>query len=344
VWIFPALLLQTPDLARSLLDYRYSKLAAARERAVESGFRGADFPWESARSGKETAPSGFSEGRHVTAGVGWAVLRYWDSTRDREWMRARGWSLLQGVCDFFAARAEKRPDGTYGLARVTGPDELQMNVDDNAYTNAMVKRVLSEASALAPQFGVKPSPQWKLVAEKIVVPYDNGRRVYLKVRGDKGGRTKQADGELLHWPAEFPMQQNVALATFDFHRARPIRNGPAMTSSIHALAGARLGRSQEAETAFRESYRPFLRGPFLLFSEKRSLDRCVFLTGLGGLIDAVGYGFGGVGNAELSKGAPVLPTGWNRVTLRGVYREGRPVDIQNDGKTIRITESGKEKD
>jgi hypothetical protein len=37
-----------------------------------------------------------------------------------------------------------------------------------------------------------------------------------------------------------------------------------------------------------------VRGPFLLFSEKRSLDRCVFATGAGGVLQSVFYGFGGL--------------------------------------------------
>ncbi|MFY7954148.1 MAG: hypothetical protein ACOVT5_16715, partial [Armatimonadaceae bacterium] len=107
IWMFPALLLQSPDLARTLLDYRFARLSEARRRAQAGGYRGADFPWESARTGKETAPSGFSEGRHVTAGVGWAVLRYWEATSDERWTRERGWPMLSGVCDFFVSRAKK---------------------------------------------------------------------------------------------------------------------------------------------------------------------------------------------------------------------------------------------
>jgi trehalose/maltose hydrolase-like predicted phosphorylase len=59
VWMFPALLAQHPDLARNLLDYRFRHLDEARRRAKAQGFAGADFPWESAATGKEVAPAAF---------------------------------------------------------------------------------------------------------------------------------------------------------------------------------------------------------------------------------------------------------------------------------------------
>jgi len=128
------------------------------------------------------------------------------------------------------------------------------------------------------------------------------------------------------YPAALPMDTKTAEATFDFNAKRPIKSGPAMTDSIHALIAARLGRSTQAEQAFRDSYRPFVRGPFLLFSEKRSLDRCVFTTGAGGVLQAVIYGFGGLDLTQPTgtvPGKPVLPTSWKRLTITGIRRAGK---------------------
>jgi len=87
------------------------------------------------------------------------------------------------------------------------------------------------------------------------------------VEGDNGKPgVKQADGELVLYPAELPMDAKTAEATFDVHKGRVIKNGPAMTASIHALIAARLGRAAEAEQYFRDSYHPFVRGPFLLLN------------------------------------------------------------------------------
>jgi trehalose/maltose hydrolase-like predicted phosphorylase len=342
VWMFPALLAQHPNLARTMLDYRANHLDEARKQAKAQGCEGADFPWESAGTGKETAPGGFKEGRHVTAGIGWATWQYWLATGDKTWMQYRGWSLLSNIADYFASRAKKDPaTGKYHIYKVFGPDELTGMVDDNTYTNAMARDCLlyaTEAAKLVPS--AKANPKWKEVAEGLVLPFDKAKGHYLTRANDDGRSVKQADGELVIYPAALPMDDATREKTFDFQKTRPIKNGPAMTTSIHALIAARLGRSKEAEGYFRESYKPFIRGPFLLFSEKRSLDRCVFTTGAGGILQSVMYGFGGLDFSRpegIVAGKPALPPTWTKLTINGVQRGGKryTLTVTPTGRTLK---------
>ena len=327
IWMFPALLAQHPDYARSILDYRFKHLAEAKAKAKTEGYTGADFPWESASSGKEVAPSGFSKGRHVTAGVGWAHWQYWLATQDKTWLKTRGWPVLSAVADFWAARAKKNAQtGKWDVLDVYGPDENKGETDNNTYTNAMARYCLLAAGEAAKIVGQPVNPKWQTVANNFALPFDKKGGYYLARQNDDGKPTKQADGELVIYPAALPMDKKTAEATFDFQSKRPIRNGPAMTDAMHALIAARLGRAQEAEKAFRDSYRPFVRGPFLLFSEKRSLDRCVFTTGAGGVLQAVIYGFGGLDLSKpsgLIEGKPTLPASWKKLTITGIRRGGK---------------------
>lgn len=322
VWMFPALLAQHPDLARSLLEYRYEHLAQAKRNAMKQYLKGADFPWESAASGNETVAGTFSQERHVTAGIGWAVWQYWLATGDKHWMSAKGWPLLSSIADFWASRATKTARG-WEILKVIGPDELQTQpVNNNAYTNAMAANCLRAATEVAKALGKPANPQWATVAQGMYFP-KNADGVLLKCDSDDGKKTKQADGELLLWPAQLP---GADAKTFDFHKVRPITNGPAMTDSVHALIAARLGRADEAETEFRASYRPFVRGPFLLFSEKRSMDRCVFTTGCGGVLQSVLYGFGGLDFAhweQIEKAPIALPKGWTKLQIQGISYKGK---------------------
>ena len=178
--------------------------------------------------------------------------------------------------------------------------------------------------------GQPANPKWATVAATIALPYDKINDRYLAREKDRGEKTKQADGELVLYPAALPMSKKTAERTFDFHAARPIANGPAMTASIHALIAARLGRGAEAERFFRESYRPFVRGPFLLFSEKRSLERCVFAHGAGGVLESVIYGFSGLdGETFDAKRFPVaLPASWKRLRITGIRRGGKTYTLE----------------
>ena len=54
-WDQGALVLLRPDLVRhSMIAYRLARLEAAKARAVDYGFEGADWPWESALTGLDT--------------------------------------------------------------------------------------------------------------------------------------------------------------------------------------------------------------------------------------------------------------------------------------------------
>ena len=58
LWVFPPLLVMNPKLARAAMDYRFDRLAKARQKAENFGCRGTMFPWESDDSGEEaTTPS-----------------------------------------------------------------------------------------------------------------------------------------------------------------------------------------------------------------------------------------------------------------------------------------------
>ncbi len=56
IWMYPPLLMMQPDIARSLLEYRFERLDAARQNAFAHGYEGAMFPWESAADGSEDTP------------------------------------------------------------------------------------------------------------------------------------------------------------------------------------------------------------------------------------------------------------------------------------------------
>ena len=56
LWMYPPLLMLQPEIAKSLLEYRFERLDAARRNAFSHGYKGAMFPWESAANGDEETP------------------------------------------------------------------------------------------------------------------------------------------------------------------------------------------------------------------------------------------------------------------------------------------------
>ena len=96
VWMLPALIVQHPDYARSIIDYRFKLLGQAKKNAQAHGFAGAEYPWESADTGAEMAPAEFAKERHITADVGWAAWQYYLWTGDKAYLQERRLAGLAG--------------------------------------------------------------------------------------------------------------------------------------------------------------------------------------------------------------------------------------------------------
>ncbi len=153
--------------------------------------------------------------------------------------------MLSGVADYFASRAKKNPvTGKYDIRRVFGPDELKGMVDNNTYTNALVRYCLMAAGDAARVLGQRANPKWTNVAKNIALPYDKASDRYLAREADDGVKTKQADGELVLYPprCRCPKRRRRTRSTSTPHA--PSKTVTA-TASIHALLAARLGRQRK---------------------------------------------------------------------------------------------------
>ncbi|MBM3458785.1 MAG: glycoside hydrolase family 65 protein, partial [Armatimonadetes bacterium] len=271
-WIFPALLPQHPELARAMLEYRYRSLPGARANAEADGLPGASFAWESGRTGREALKNAvFSHGRHVTGDVALALGQYYQATQDRAWLAERGWPILKETAVNWVARAKPAGRGRLQIPQVTTPDENAGRVDGSAWTHHVARHNLMLATETAGTLRQAADPRWKKTAEELAFLRDPAsNRILAHARFTEKSKAKQADALLLFHPGGLTLPEAEWNDLYDFYAARVIPNGPAMTDAIHAVVAARLGKAQEAESRFRSAYRPFLRPPYHLFSEKRT--------------------------------------------------------------------------
>ncbi|HET6384661.1 MAG TPA: hypothetical protein VFJ58_14810 [Armatimonadota bacterium] len=325
MWMFPALVLLHPDEARPMVDYAVRMLPEARKLAAKEGRPGASYPWESARSGMEVAEPTYAAERHVSADIANMIWRYYLVTGDRQWLRQSGFPVLSATASYWVSRMNRGADGKYHIRNVVGPDENAGLVNDDAFTNGVVKRNLEEAVQAAQALGLSASPAWSDRASRMYLPFDPKLQIYAPHDGYKGAEVKQADASLLIYPLDLVTDPAIIRKTLSYYPPRIERSGPAMTSSIFATIAARQGLGKEAMRFFLSSYEPFLMSPFDEISEKHSrMRQYCFMTGLGGLVQSVIYGFGGItfDGAKITS-APHLPPGWKSLTLRGVHFRGR---------------------
>jgi len=320
IWMFPPLLVFHPEMARSMLDYRYDRLAKARQKAVNFGYKGAMFPWESDDTGEEATPPWALTGtfeHHITADVGIAFWNYYRVTGNLSWLRETGYPVLKEVADFWVSRAERNQDGSWSIRNVVGADEFAPNVDDNAFTNGSAKVVLYYAGLAAAELGIAPSPRWKEVADHLSFHFfENG--VMKEHSRYNGERIKQADVNLLAYPLELVTAEDRVRQDLEYYQSKIAPEGPAMGLSILSILYSRLGDNQKAFELFKKSYEPNKRPPFGALSETAVQNYPYFTTGAGGMLQAVLFGFAGLHFTEdgLISKDPCLPGEWKSLTIK----------------------------
>lgn len=321
IWMYPALLVLHPELARQMLDYRIDGLDAARRRAYVHGFRGAMFPWEGDDRGEEATPTFALTGpleHHITADIAIACWNYYCVTGDRSWLIRDGYPLMQETARFWCDRVSRNDDGSYSIHNVIGANEYAAGVTDNAFTNGAARRALEYAAAAAEVCGERPDPRWKEIAAGLrILRFPDGVTREHATYG--GERIKQADVNLLGYPLGIVTERAALLRDLSYYESRiDPHNGPAMSWSVFAVQYARLGMVSEAETMFRRAYLPNLRPPFGTFAETATSGNPYFMTGAGGMLQAVLFGFGGleITSAGLVQRSSVLPSSWKSLTVR----------------------------
>ena len=321
LWMFPAILLLHPELAKSMMEYRYQRLDAAKRNAFSKGFKGAMFPWESAETGVEETPVWALSGpfeQHITGCVAIAAWNYYCVTQDKNWLKEKGWPILSATADFWASRVERNGAGKYDIKNVVAADEWAENVDNDAFTNAAAKANLQYATEAAKVLGIAPDADWMNVANNIpILKMDNG--VTREHTAYNGEGIKQADVNLLSYPLKEVTDPKQIRKDLEFYETKiPDEGTPAMTQAIFTLLYARLGDKDKAWHWFKDAYVPNLNPPFRVIAETKNGTNPYFATGAGGILQSVLMGFAGLeitpkGIVQIKS---VLPPQWKSLTIK----------------------------
>jgi trehalose/maltose hydrolase-like predicted phosphorylase len=333
LWMYPSILVLHPEMAKSLVEYRYQRLAAAKKNAFNHGYKGAMFPWESAATGVEETPVWALSGpfeHHITACVGIAAWNYYCVTQDKEWLREKGWPVMKETADFWASRVERNGPGKYDIKNVVAADEWAENVDNNAWTNASAKAVLQNATEAAKLLGVTADPDWMNVANNIpILKLENG--VTSEHAAYHGEGIKQADVNLLAYPLKEVSDPKQIRKDLEYYETRvPNEGTPAMTQAIFTLLYARLGDGDKAYHFFKDAYVPNLNPPLRVIAETKGGTNPYFATGAGGIIQSVLMGFGGleITPKGIIQVKSALPKQWKSLTITGVGVEKKIFSVK----------------
>jgi trehalose/maltose hydrolase-like predicted phosphorylase len=344
-WMFPALVLTHPNVARSLVDFRSRALGAAEERARSYGFRGAMYPWESDEVGRETTPHFASQNAHseihVTGDVALAQWQYFLATGDSAWLARRGFPVIRETANFWVSRATYDSSrDRYDIKNVVSVAEGLVGVTDDAYTNAVARRNLQIATMASRQLGMHADPRWAAVAAKLHMPMDSATHSYRTYEGAPDS-TLGVITPLLSYPLGVPMSDTIKRTHLEqaMRRMGDEAAGAMMGVTLLSVDAAELGDRALVDSLLPFSYRAHVHGPFLMLSETPTNKAFDFLTGAGGFLQQVIFGYTGMRlgvNGLVPEFPAILPSHITKLVLHDIHVRGKEYDIIVDASGRRM--------
>jgi maltose phosphorylase len=368
-YCLPFYLFSNPTAARSLLDFRYKTLPQALERAKDLDCGGACYPIATI-DGTESCTlwQHASLQFQPTTAVAYAIAHYMNVTGDGSFLEEEGATMLVQICRFLASRGQWSQNGKFGYYAVMGPDEFQMMVNNNAYTNYMAKRtfefaleVLKEMDLKKWETSAEELNEWRNMAEKMFIPYDVNRVLYEQHEGFfnlphldvdaipvedfplyhhwsydriyRNDMIKQPDVLMFMFLYNGSFSLTEKQANYDYYEPRCIHES-SLSPSVHSILAAELGKHEEAFDFFRFATR------IDLDNYNRNTAEGIHTTSIAAAWMNIVYGFGGMrSDGEVLSFRPSIPTHWNGYSFQVFYR-GAVIRVevsQNEAK-LRVTE------
>ncbi|XP_051885325.1 protein-glucosylgalactosylhydroxylysine glucosidase isoform X2 [Pristis pectinata] len=334
IWLYPIVLAFYPELAAILLKNRIRTLPAAKSIAVQQGFLGAKYPWESAVTGFEVCNEdiyGLKE-IHINSDISFAFQQYFYLTQDLVFFRDKGgWDVVCSIAEFWSSRVTWNPsEMCYEIKGVMPPDEYQSDVNNSAFTAVGAKYSLQFATELASHLQIAVPSEWMKIAEKIKVPFDPEKQYHPEFDGYKSGDVvKQADVVLLGYPLMYHMSPQVRKNDLVMYEAVTDPEGPAMTWSMFAIGWLELKNATQAQQQLNKCYSN-IQEPFKVWSENADGSGAVnFLTGMGGFLQTVVFGYTGF---RITKNCllfdPIIPEDIDELQITGINYLGNILQLQ----------------
>ncbi|ASL15166.1 trehalose-6-phosphate phosphatase OtsB1 [Mycobacterium intracellulare subsp. chimaera] len=210
LFISPVLSVRMPNVARSLLLYRYRRLPEACRAARRAGYVGAMYPWQSGSDGREVSqqlhlnpqsgrwnPDPSARAHHVGLAVAFNAWQHYQVTGDRQYLVDYGAELMVEIARFWVGLAKfDSSHDRYTIRGIIGPDEFHYGypgreydgIDNNAYTNVMTVWVILRAMDaldllplrdrldLVGRLGLTAQEldRWEHVTRRMFVPFHDG--------------------------------------------------------------------------------------------------------------------------------------------------------------------------
>ena len=357
-YCLPYYLFSNQKAALNLLMFRYHTLEEAKKRALDLDCVGACFPIAT-RNGKEAC----SLWQHAscqlqpTTAVGYAIFHYMNIYHDDDFMQNYGLEMMLEICKFLLSRGQYSGDQkSFGYYGVMGPDEFQLMVNNNTYTNFMAKKMFNylfsllenkkyKTDTLLAKCGYNDELLNKMhdAEEKMIILYDDKTKLfeqhdgYYKLPHIDIHSIPVTDFPLYsHWSYDriyrndIIKQPDVLMFMFlypsDFTYEQKKANyefyesrcvhESSLSPSIHSIFASELGKDKEALDFFSFATR------LDLDDYNRNTLEGLHMTSIAAAWMNIVYGFLGLrSDKDIISISPTLPSRWHKYAVNLFYRD-----------------------
>ena len=181
LWLIPLLIFIRPDVARALLEYRYTSLTTARQLAAGYGFKGAKYPYVNDSIGYKNALYWDTVGPMSLFNTGLISINVWNYyriTKNRDWLTAKGYPILKDIADFFVSIATVDEFDIYHIKNVQNLNGT-VSDDQNSLTNNMAKLAIKYAIEASYELSYFVKESWLQVYYNLPLTTDPSTNVIL---------------------------------------------------------------------------------------------------------------------------------------------------------------------
>lgn len=354
--------------AKDLLLFRYSTLDKAKERAKQLDCKGACYPIATL-NGNEACDlwQHASLQFQPSTGVAYGIRHYVNVSKDTRFLTDYGMEMLLEISRFLLSRGELGADGKFGYFCVMGPDEFQMMVNHNCYTNYMAKKTFEYTVECFEKYGDKVNlgatedelKAFAECAEKMYIPYDDGTKLFEQHDGFfrlphvevkdipvtdfplyyhwsydriyRNDMIKQPDVLMfmLLYGGDFTFEQKKA--NYEYYEPRCIHES-SLSPSVHSILASELKKHDEALNFFGFASR------LDLDDYNRNTCEGLHTTSIAAAWLNIVYGFGGIrSDGEKLIINPSIPDIWKGYSFKLNYNGCNvKVEVQKGKATIEV--------
>ena len=344
-YCLPYYLFNNPEAAKCLLMYRYNTLPQARNRAKELDCKGACYPISTINGAEScTLWQHASLQMQPSTAVAYGIYHYVNVTGDTEFLYREGVEMLVEICRYLVTRGQWSADVKhFGYYAVMGPDEFQMMVNHNTYTNYMEQNTFhytvsviancADKKGLLKRFDLTQSEldEWKRCADCMKILYDEKTLLYEQHEGfynlphididsipdsdfplyshwsyDRIYRNdiiKQPDVLMFQFLYNGDFSKECKRANYEYYEPRCLHES-SLSPSVHSILASELGMEDKATSFFGFATR------LDLDDYNRNTFEGLHTTSIAAAWMNVVYGFGGLRSDKEINVAPMLPSTW----------------------------------